>query len=139
MNGRFSIDCIALAAAMMMLGSVPAAADAITDLVGDLPAQVSGLSRIPGPDGETTSFVIVREADRDRLFIQTSGAETPATEVRDAGDPLPGRVTDLRSERDALGIAVFVDFSLPGGDISTYELFWEGDDASTYVFRPASN
>ncbi|WP_349360830.1 hypothetical protein [Stappia sp.] len=118
----------------------PAAlADAITDIVAALPGEVRALTRIPGPQGEDTSFVVVREDAGDRLFVQTGGAGTPPVEVTDLGAPLPGRVTDLRSERDTLGIAVFVDLRGGDGTDTTYELFWEGEDAASYVFQPASN
>ncbi|WP_428696784.1 hypothetical protein [Stappia sp.] len=123
-------------AALLLLGaSVPLAADPVGDLVGALPESLLGLTRLAGPDGSDTGFVVAREAARDRLFILRGGA---VVEVGEAGET-GGRITSLRSEKDAHGVLAFVDIAGADGAETTYELFLEGENAAGYVFQQASN
>lgn len=137
---RHGVPVALLAAGLFMgLADGPArAADAVSQLVQNLPQSVAALSRIPGAEGSPLSFVVVREETGDRLFIVSSKMTGTAVEVAEAA-ALSARITGLRSEMDSYGLVAFVDLQTAGGEETTYELFLEGDDPSAHTFQPASN
>ncbi|QGZ33397.1 hypothetical protein [Stappia indica] len=128
---RLAFAIAGLAALLLVLPALPVRADPVSDIVAALPAELQGLTRLPGPDGSGTAFVVAREAARDRLFVLREG-KAPV-EVSEAGEQA-ARVTGLRSEADPHGVVAFVDM----GE-TTYELFLENGDAAGYLFQPASN
>lgn len=131
MTPRLALAIAGLAVSFAALPALPVRADPVSDLVAALPAELQGLTRLPGPEGSGTAFVVAREAQRDRLFVLREG-KAPV-EVSEAGE-LAARVAGLRSETDPHGVVAFVDM----GD-TTYELFLENDDTAGYLFQPASN
>lgn len=124
-----------LAAILLAGASLPLAADPVSDLVGALPDGLSGLTRLAGPDGSDTGFVVARESARDRLFILRGGRVVEVGEAAETG----GRITSLRSEKDAHGVLAFVDIAGADGAETTYELFLEAENEAGYVFQQASN
>lgn len=133
---RIALICTTLALALAAGTALPARADPVSDLVATLPAELQGLTRLAGPEGSSTGFVVVREGARDRLFIL--GGAGGVVEVAEAAET-GGRITSLRSEKDAHGIVAFVDVAGSDGAETTYELFLEGENAAGYVFQQASN
>ncbi|MBC2859624.1 hypothetical protein [Stappia sp. 28M-7] len=131
MTARLAFAIAGLAASLIVLPVLPVRADPVSDIVAALPGELQGLTRLPGPEGAGTSFVVARETSRDRLFVLREG-KAPV-EVSEAGE-LAARVAGLRSEADPHGVVAFVDM----GD-TTYELFLENDDTAGYLFQPASN
>lgn len=120
-----------LAASLLVLPALPVRADPVADFVAALPDEFQGMTRLAGPEGTGTAFVVVRESARDRIFILREGAAL--VEVAETAE-LEGRIAALRSEADAHGVVAFVDV----GE-TTYELFLEKDDPTGYLFQPASN
>lgn len=131
MTARLALAIAGLAVSLAVLPALPVRADPVSDIVAALPADLQGLTRLPGPEGSGTAFIVAREAQRDRLFVLREG-KAPL-EVSEAGE-LSARVSGLRSETDAHGVVAFVDM----GD-TTYELFLENDETAGYLFQPASN
>ncbi|MBA5776666.1 hypothetical protein H2509_05945 [Stappia sp. F7233] len=115
-------------------------ADEIDDFVAHLPSGIQQMSVVAGPGESGARFVVLRLEERDRLFVQWRGEDTPArtmeiVELRESGE----RVLDLRSEIENGEISAFVDTATPAGDEVTYELFIESGEKPAYIFRETTN
>lgn len=132
-----------LAVLMLALVSAPPgavrAAEDVTAFLTSMPSDVQAVSRIAGPEDSDVVFFVVRQDAADRLFLGRGPASSRSlVEIAEAVE-VGGRITGLRSERDELGVAAFVDIRMQGSEETTYELFLESDDPAAYIFRPASN
>lgn len=129
---------LALLAAAGWLGG--ARADEIANAARNFPADALQMAAIPGPTDAGLRFVVVRLADRDRLFVQAhddgeTRSSIEVSEVENSGE----RILDIRSESEEAGTTAFVDTLTVAGSELTYELFLEKDKLDAYIYQPASN
>ncbi|NRG18883.1 hypothetical protein HPQ64_14415 [Rhizobiales bacterium] len=143
MTAKSSIRRIQTAALTLLIAAnAPgdARADKIADAARQFPVDALQIAAISGPTDSGLRFVIVRLADRDRLFIQARGdgktqSNIEVSEVETSGD----RILDIRSESEVTGTTAFVDTLTVDGNEMTYELFLEEDKLDAYIYQPASN